>query len=224
MADETVSVPTKVCTRCGEEKPATREFFPPHKHGKYGVHSLCRLCKKIDDASRRARPDQQVRQQAWRDANKDLVKLNNAAYRQAGYSSTAAVAAWRIKNLEHARKLAREGARRRRAEDVAFRLKARISARLYTMIKEKNGRATEELLGFTRAALKSHIERQFTKGMSWDALMRGEIEIDHIIPVSAFKITTTEDPNFKVCWALANLRPMWSRANRSKGAKRLTLL
>ena len=35
---------TKVCTKCGEEKPATEEYFSKSKRGKYGIRSDCRVC------------------------------------------------------------------------------------------------------------------------------------------------------------------------------------
>mgnify|MGYP005640290601 CR=1 FL=1 len=38
---------TKICTKCGEEKVATSEFFYKQEGGKYGVASRCRQCVKI---------------------------------------------------------------------------------------------------------------------------------------------------------------------------------
>jgi hypothetical protein len=215
---------TRACARCAETKPATLEFFPPHKMGKCGLHSLCRPCKKVRDAELRVRPDQIARQQAWRDANKDAVKRSNIAYRAGGYRSTAAVAKWRAENLAHSRKQEARRRRERRANDPAFRLRGRLSARLSSLICGKAGKTTEQLLGFTRHELTRHIEKQFINGMSWDAFQRGLIEIDHIIPVSRFNITSTDDPEFRACWGLPNLRPMWAKDNRSKGAKVLTLI
>ena len=40
----------------------------------------------------------------------------------------------------------------------------------------------EALLGYSMHQLKAHIERQFTKGMGWDAWSRSGIHIDHILP------------------------------------------
>lgn len=192
--------------------------------GKFGLHSWCRKCKKEIDAERRARPDQQARQKAWRDANRDYVERYNSAYRKAGYSSTADVAAWRAANIEYARESEARRHRDRRARDPVFRLKGRISARLYSMLHAKAGRRTEELLGYTMKELRDHIERQFTKGMSWEALARGDIEIDHILPVASFNIDSPEHPDFMACWGLPNLRPMWATENRAKGDKVTTLL
>ena len=36
---------TKICTRCLEEFPATPTFFGKERLGKFGLRSLCRVCK-----------------------------------------------------------------------------------------------------------------------------------------------------------------------------------
>jgi len=82
----------------------------------------------------------------------------------------------------------------------------------------------QELLGYSYKELAVHLERQFNNGMSWDEFMKGNIHIDHIIPVSHFKPTSTDDPNFKHCWALCNLRPLWAKDNLTKAARVASLL
>lgn len=79
------------------------------------------------------------------------------------------------------------------------------------------GKAAFDLLGFTRDELMANLERQFVKGMTWRNM--GEWHIDHVVPKSSFEFTTAEDANFKRCWALTNLRPLWSEKNLSKGSK-----
>lgn len=85
-------------------------------------------------------------------------------------------------------------------------------------------RKTEELLGYTREELISHIEKQFTKGMNWEKFLSGEIHIDHIIPVAHMKPERFDSDEFKACWSLPNLRPMWAADNLSKRDKITTLL
>lgn len=79
---------------------------------------------------------------------------------------------------------------------------------------EKNGR-TEKILGYTRLELKSHIERQFAKGMTWEN--HGEWHIDHITPISVFLAQGIEDP--KVINCLTNLKPVWAKDNLKKHNK-----
>lgn len=35
----------KTCSKCGETKLASKQYFSPHKKGKYGLHSQCRSCR-----------------------------------------------------------------------------------------------------------------------------------------------------------------------------------
>lgn len=80
----------------------------------------------------------------------------------------------------------------------------------------------ERLLGYTISDLMDHIERQFTKGMTWDRMMAGEIHIDHITPKAAFDLT--DDKQWQACWCLSNLRPCWARENLEKRDKQVFLL
>jgi 5-methylcytosine-specific restriction endonuclease McrA len=72
------------------------------------------------------------------------------------------------------------------------------------------------LLNYSAADLKEHLERLFTRGMTWDRLLRGDIEIDHIIPVSFFNPPDEHSLEFKMCWSLNNLQPLWKEDNRAK--------
>jgi lysophospholipase L1-like esterase len=87
-----------------------------------------------------------------------------------------------------------------------------------------DGRGLLRRLGYSRDELITHIERQFARGMTWANYgMNGTgWELDHIRPCASFDLT--DDAQFAECWSLANLRPMWAVANRSKGARRETLI
>jgi len=86
----------------------------------------------------------------------------------------------------------------------------------------KGGRSWEAILGFSAQELRVHLQRQFTRGMTWDNY--GEWHVDHIVPLAAHDITDADCAAFKAAWSLTNLRPMWARDNIRKGAKVLTLL
>ena len=80
----------------------------------------------------------------------------------------------------------------------------------------KNG-STFDLLDFTKDEFREHMESLFETEMWWHN--HGEWHIDHIIPSSAFKFDSVDHPEFKVCWSLGNLRPMWAKDNIRKGNK-----
>lgn len=88
----------------------------------------------------------------------------------------------------------------------------------------KNGKTTQQILGYSLEELRQHLERQFVDGMSWEAFKRGEIHIDHIIPVCEFDVKEVGDAEFAACWALSNLRPMWAADNLKKNRKVESLL
>jgi hypothetical protein len=81
----------------------------------------------------------------------------------------------------------------------------------------KGGRRWESLAGYSVNKLKTHLEKQFVTGMSWEE--REKWHIDHKIPLSVFNFNKPEDIDFKKAWALENLQPMWAAKNISKGAK-----
>jgi len=99
-------------------------------------------------------------------------------------------------------------------------LNARIRWQIWKGLKKnKAGRHWETLVNFTLEDLKKHLETQFKDGMSWVRFMRGEIHIDHKTPQSKFHYKTADDLEFKNCWNLDNLQPLWAKDNFSKHAK-----
>lgn len=103
------------------------------------------------------------------------------------------------------------------------RAHSRMASAIYQALKHKKaGRKWETLVGYTHDDLVRHLERQFVDGMSWDNA--GKWHIDHIIPKSSFKYESAECDEFKACWALTNLRPLWAGENMRKHSKRELLL
>lgn len=202
--DESIIHHMRTCTRCAVSMAANLENFPPHKIGKHGLHSRCRPCKKLDDAERRARPDQQQRQAEWRDGNREKIKKYNNDYRAAGYKSTIHSVPW---------------AKAKYRTDPVFNLTVKSRSAVRGLIKRKGiaaGGGSSKYLPFTRIELVAHIEKQFKSGMSWDDVLAGRIHIDHITPIAAFNIKELGDSEFLACWSLANLRPIWARENLEK--------
>jgi hypothetical protein len=88
--------------------------------------------------------------------------------------------------------------------------------------KQKRSITMEKRLGYSLTELRDHLERQFTRGMTWDRFMDGDIHIDHITPKSLFDITDEEQ--YLACWCLSNLRPMWAADNIAKGRNKQFLI
>ena len=99
-----------------------------------------------------------------------------------------------------------------------IRLSLNIGNSLRKSLKErKQGRHWEKLVGYSFQQLKKHLERKFTKNMSWDDY--GKWHIDHIIPKSFFVYSSPDDVEFKMCWRLENLQPLWAKDNFKKSNK-----
>lgn len=150
----------------------------------------------------------------WRDRNPDKRAETD---REQGRKKRADPE-WRERNREYTknrcariRKTARGGLDHRMS--TAIRL---------SLVSSKRRRKWEDLVGYSVDDLKAHIERQFLRGMSWENM--AEWHIDHIVPKSSFNYSSPEDAEFRACWALSNLRPMWARENQRKSAKRLFLI
>ena len=108
----------------------------------------------------------------------------------------------------------------RRQLDNSYKFKTNVSSLLrYSLKNKKNGSTTRILciLGYTIKDLQNHLESKFLPGMTWDNY--GDWHIDHIRPTSSFLIKNVYDDDFKQCWALNNLQPLWAKDNIRKGSK-----
>lgn len=106
--------------------------------------------------------------------------------------------------------------RKRYAKNVNFHLGTTLRNRLRKAIKrgQKAGSAVKDL-GCTIEEFKVHVEKQFTKDMSWDNY--GKWHLDHIKPLILFDLTKRKQ-FLKACH-FSNYQPLWASDNLSKGAK-----
>ena len=110
------------------------------------------------------------------------------------------------------------GRRDHRAFDAGKRLSISTLSVLRYAIKNSGVSNTIEVrCGFTVHQAIERFEYLFTEGMSWDEFAKGNIHIDHIKPQSSFNLSN--DEQFRQCWELSNLQPLWASDNLSKNAK-----
>ena len=104
---------------------------------------------------------------------------------------------------------------KRRSNDIHYRLRYVISSSINHKLKKrlssKKGKSTFNFLPYTIDDLIKHLERLFTKGMTWDNQGVYGWHIDHIKPDSLFNYKSVDDKEFQECWALKNLQPMWAK-------------
>lgn len=87
----------------------------------------------------------------------------------------------------------------------------------YALKNNKKKRTWESLVGYDVETLIKHLQKRFLSGMTWENY--GLWHIDHIIPISAFNFRNFNHIDFKKCWDLKNLQPLWAKENISKSNK-----
>lgn len=106
--------------------------------------------------------------------------------------------------------------RERMKKDSVFRLASLYRTRLYQALKSRSFKKTKcsmRLVGCSWGELRSHLERKFVDGMTWDNY--GAWHVDHIIPLASAK---TNEEFEKLCH-YTNLQPLWAKDNLIKGDK-----
>lgn len=192
-------------------RPATAEMIVfdgspcrrGHTSGRYSSNGKCVDCHRAWKPKDWQK--EYARQKAWR------LRTGTVYRRKSGNSE------WRKRNPS---KVAEYNARSRekRRSTPRGKLDDAMSLGIRTALGGSKRRVTwQRLVGYTVDELMRHLEKQFLKGMTWEN--RGEWHIDHIVPRSSFKYSSPDDEAFKQCWALSNLRPLWSVDNMRKGAK-----
>lgn len=195
----------KRCTKCGTIKPLDR-FTHLVRRGISGFYARCRDCMAI-------------KKRAWELKNPVKVKAMNKKQNSKNTErKRLASAKWRKENPEKAREF-QKNSRVRREATPKGKLRKSMSGGMRKSILNgaKAGRHWESLVDFTVDQLREHLEKKFKPGMAWSNY--GEWHIDHKIPVAVFNFGTPEDLDFKRCWALKNLQPMWAKDNMKKHSK-----
>lgn len=147
-----------------------------------------------------------------RDVLREKKKLQIAGNPEYAASLKRSKENWRKNN----RSYANEYVKKRKAIDVAFKLRMYLRTRLYQAVKGgvKTGSAVEAL-GCSIEEFKTHIEAQFTAWMTWDNY--GEWHLDHIKPLIKFDLSDPEQ--FKEACHYTNYQPLWAVQNIRKGGR-----
>lgn len=196
----------KVCSVCGVEQEIRLANFPhyvDHK-GIIRARARCRECSRIAAIKNAAKNREKRRIQA-----KEFYK-NNPEYKKQ----------WKEENRDFINQQERD----RRVNDTYFRLRKNCSRMVSGMLRKsgssKAGKSFLQYVEFTEEELKTHLEAQFDDNMNWENY-GNYWSLDHIIPQSDTPYDTMEHPNFKISWALSNLRPYPMELNSRDGGTRV---
>jgi hypothetical protein len=213
----------KNCIKCKIAKNI--EAFPLRSRYVDGHTNICKVCtnKYNSEWVRTHRTPEQSRESCrrWKENKPEGFKASMKKYRTNNIKKLQeATRNWRKNNLQTCHKKNPENYSeygKKRRSTLKGKLNANISIAICnSLVGGKNGWHWEELVGYALDALKEHLEKQFTGDMSWDNYGLTGWTIDHKIPISAFNFETPFDIDFRQCWALRNLQPMWHVDNMSK--------
>lgn len=194
---------TKICTKCGKEK-LLKEFYE-NKRYRSGYFHRCKVCERLRGLEYRKRNPEKSKRDArkWRIANPEKAREGVRKYYKANY--------------EKILKINRDW-KKTQKNNPKFRLSNSMSRAIRDSLKNsKEGKAWLVFVNYTLKDLIEHLEKLFVDGMTWENY--GEWQIDHKIPISVFNFTKPENIDFKRCWKLSNLQPLWKRDNLSKHTK-----
>jgi len=191
----------KKCYGCQKVKPI--DDFCKDKLGIGGYKNQCRDCQKTQRA-------------AYSVKNKHKEKANNKLYKATHKERCKEMSRQWTKNNPDRVKARRHRYYLQNMKKPKFRIEsAIIGAIKKRIIYHRSSGNLKERLGYSAEELITHLESKFKPEMNWENYGK-YWHIDHIRPKSWFKYETTEDSEFKACWALSNLQPLEATINVSK--------
>ena len=193
----------KYCSKKCKTKRDYEEYKDKNKI--YRENNKDKINKRNKEYTENNKDKINKRNKEYRKNNKDKINKRNKEYRKNNKDKT------------------NKYFRKRYKEDLMFKLNNNISTMVRHSVKHrnlsKNGRHWEDLIINTIQEIIEHLEKNFLPGMSWKNHGRGGWHIDHIIPITFFKFSSTDDPEFKYCWSINNLQPLWAKDNLEKSDK-----
>ena len=118
-----------------------------------------------------------------------------------------------LKNKESIKKHHYQYRKKKIKININFRILERLRVRIYGALKnDYKSNSTRKLIGCNIKQLKKHLEKQFTKGMTWANY--GKWHIDHIKPCASFDLSKPSEQ--RKCFHYTNLQPLWAKDNMKK--------
>ena len=195
------------------------------------LRSTCKNCLKEDNKNNKekkteynkkywveTKEEQSAKHKKWTEENKEHVKekMNEWLEKNKEHKKEKDKE-YRINNWEAKKKYNREWQKKdyhdmktnpeRKDELAIHKIKYNTSRRIREMLGSKKSSKTMEYVGCSLEDLKLHLEKQFTKEMSWDNYGHKDgWHIDHILPCDAFNFNFKLES--KACFYYKNLRPL----------------
>lgn len=215
----------KVCTKCKIEKDESCFGFrkDSNKH-----RNECKSCRKIyiKEYEKENKNKISKYKKEYREENKDKIAKQSKKYRN--------------ENKDKILKRKKEYKKDRIKNDSNFKLRNNTSKLAFIDLKRrggsKEGNSFFKAAGFTPRQFMNHLMGHPDKEWWMHENNQGVYRldkwddddpstwvwnVDHIIPQSEFSYISMNDPEFRKCWSLDNLRPYSAKQNILDGANRI---
>jgi hypothetical protein len=205
------------CSVCKEVKNDS-EFYKDKK-GARGYGYRCKECAKSITIKWRLENPERSKEaiKNWEIRNREKGRIRSRKYLENHPERRRSfISRWKKANPEKVRESCKR-CKERKLSTPQGNMNFRMAVSIRKALRDKKTGSWSLLIGYTVHDLIKHLESKFLPGMSWDNM--NEWHIDHIIPQSAFHFETHNDIDFKKCWALSNLQPLWAKDNISKRDK-----
>lgn len=191
----------KVCVECKITKPNID--YANDKNKSDGLSNRCRACHSVRNKKRYNEKQDHIKQQTNSYYHKNKETILEKSKGKPSYSKThpGYYKEYRKRNINKSREYINTYGKNRRKNDLEYNTMNIIKAQVYAFLKNKHGKTTEELLGYTHQEFISKV----------GVVGNGE-EVDHKIPVTWFKPGTP----VSIIWSLDNLHITTREYNRKK--------
>ena len=202
---------TKVCNKCGIEKPLSEYRLIYYKtRGKSYYSGACKECQKVDRKIYNEKNREEILEKGrkraiiYRKTHGEEIKERNKKYR--------------IKNKEKITKRQNEWCKRKSRTDSVYNLKVRIRQSIKRSLNKKGfekNRSCEKILGCDYETFVNHLLNIYKENYGVDYDSNIKIHIDHIVPLKTAK---TVDDIIRLNH-YTNLQLLKAEDNLHKGAK-----
>ena len=222
----------KFCTKCRENKDVI--CFSKDKNRKDGLSPWCKNCcaknksnwykKSKDKITKYGKEYYQKNREEllkeikeYKEKNKERVSAYKKTWIENNKEHVAKlIQEWKKKNKDYYNKTRNKRNKKRRQQDVLFKLISNLRSRLSNGVRSKKwykNSIFSEYLGCTLEQLRDYLEKQFMQGMTWENY--GELwQIDHVM---ALGLAKTIEEMIKFCH-YTNLQPLWKEDHKKKTA------
>ncbi len=224
----------KICRNCLIEKSI--DDFCKVSKSKDGHNGECKVCQSIGGKNAYKKNKNEInakRRKKYNDNPEPVLKHQREYY--ANNKDKKQIYA---RNNKERIKENRRKNDKKKQQDIFYRIRIAVKSSIrYMLFTNNSGKAGKSFLpyvGWIIYELIKHLEDNFDWWMNWNNYGKYDPktwddndpitwrwQIDHIIPQSDLPYDSMDHLNFRVAWALFNLRPYSAKLNLLEGASKI---